>query len=75
LRQDKAPYFEGLLKYIKKGRTAFHMPGHNRGKGVHPILKDFLGENTFLLDLTEVEGVDYLHKPTGILKDAQELLA
>ena len=75
MRQDKAPYFEGLLNYIKKGRTAFHMPGHNRGKGVHPILKDFLGENTFLLDLTEVEGVDYLHKPTGILKDAQELLA
>ena len=73
--QKRAPYFEGLLNYIKQGRTAFHMPGHNRGKGVHPLLKDFLGENVFLLDLTEVEGVDYLHKATGILKDAQMLLS
>jgi len=75
LDQKKAPYFEGLLSYIRKGRTAFHMPGHNRGKGIHPLLKDFLGENVFLLDLTEVEGVDYLHKATGILKEAQILLS
>jgi len=75
LDQRRAPYFEGLLKYINQGRTAFHMPGHNRGKGVHPLLKDFLGENVFLLDLTEVEGVDYLHKATGILKEAQDLLS
>jgi len=75
LDQNRAPYFEGLLEYIFKRRKAFHMPGHNRGRGVHPKLKDFLGENVFLLDLTEVEGVDYLHKSTGILKDAQSLLA
>ncbi len=75
LTQNRAPYFEGLLAYIFKRRKAFHMPGHNRGRGVHPKLKEFLGENVFLLDLTEVEGVDYLHKATGILKEAQELLA
>ncbi len=73
--QKRAPYFEGLLSYIQKGRTAFHMPGHNRGKGVSSLLKDFLGDNVFLLDLTEVEGVDYLHKATGILKEAQQLLS
>jgi len=33
-------------------------------------LQSFLGENVFLLDLTEVQGVDYLHKPTGILREA-----
>ncbi|HAR40953.1 MAG TPA: arginine decarboxylase, partial [Coprothermobacter sp.] len=54
---------------------SFHMPGHKRGRGVHPDFKAFLGENVFLLDLTEVQGVDYLHKPTGILREAMDLLA
>lgn len=34
-----------------------------------------MGENIFLYDITEVEGLDYLHKPEGVIKEAQELAA
>jgi len=73
--QYRTPYYSGLLAYIAKHRASFHMPGHKRGRGVHPDFKAFLGENVFLLDLTEVQGVDYLDKPTGILREAMDLLA
>ena len=51
------------------------MPGHMAGQGIHPRIKEFWGENVFLSDLTEVEGLDYLHRPIGVVKEAQELAA
>ena len=71
----KIPLFFALKDYINKKRPAFHMPGHHRGKGIYKLLKDEWGENIFLYDITEVEGLDYLHKPEGVIKEAQELAA
>ena len=71
----KIPLFYALKNYINKKRPAFHMPGHHRGKGIHNLLKEEWGENIFLYDITEVEGMDYLHKPEGVIKEAQELAA
>jgi len=45
--QYRTPYYSGLLAYIAKHRASFHMPGHKRGRGVHPDFKAFLGENVF----------------------------
>ncbi len=73
--QNKAPYFEAVNSYVKKGRAAFHMPGHARGRIAPQEMIDFFGEQIFLADLTEVEGLDYLHKPEGVLKEAQQLAA
>ncbi len=73
--QSKKPFFQGVLDYIAKERTPFHMPGHTRGKGAPPELLEFFGKSIYLADLTEVEGLDYLHKPVGIVKEAQELAA
>lgn len=39
----------------------YHMPGHKR-----------LGNETFALDITEIDGFDNLHHATGIIKKAQE---
>lgn len=75
LDQSKKPFVDGVLNYISKGRTPFHMPGHTRGRGAPPELLEFFGKNVYLADLTEVEGLDYLHKPVGIVKEAQELAA
>ncbi len=47
------------------------MPGHKLGKG---IPKRFLSEIE-KLDLTEIPGLDNLHAPAGVLKEAQELAA
>jgi len=47
------------------------MPGHKLGKGIPEI---FLSEIE-KLDLTEIPGLDNLHAPAGVLKEAQELAA
>ncbi len=73
--EEKIPLFYALKNYINKKRPAFHMPGHHRGKGIHKLLKEEWGDNIFLFDITEVEGMDYLHKPEGVIKKAQELAA
>ncbi|WP_176238388.1 hypothetical protein [Candidatus Hakubella thermalkaliphila] len=73
--QTRTPYIEGLIKYVKENRLPFHMPGHKQGQGIHPLLKKILGDEVFQYDLTEVDGVYYLHNPTGILKEAQDLAA
>ena len=71
----RIPLLFALKNYIDKKRPAFHMPGHHRGKGIHRYLKELWGENIFLFDITEVEGMDYLHKPEGVIQEAQELAA
>lgn len=47
------------------------MPGHKLGAG---IPSEFLNELA-KLDLTEIPGTDNLHKPTGAIREAQELAA
>jgi arginine decarboxylase len=73
--QNRTPFFDAVQSYIAKNRAGLHMPGHMAGQGVHKRLKEFWGENVFLSDLTEVEGLDYLHRPIGVVKEAQELAA
>lgn len=67
------PYVDAVEKYVKEKRIPFHMPGHKQGKGVHPKLKDLWGKNIFLYDLTEVDGLDYLNSPNGVIKQAEKL--
>ncbi|SHI59507.1 lysine decarboxylase [Dethiosulfatibacter aminovorans DSM 17477] len=57
---------EELKKYREAGTARFHMPGH---KGISSCL-----EEVFVLgnDVTEVDGLDNLHKPTGVIKDLLE---
>lgn len=57
---------EELKKYSDAGTARFHMPGH---KGISSCLEEvLLLEN----DVTEVEGLDNLHHPTGVIKDLLE---
>lgn len=49
----------------KKKLYPFHMPGHKRNK-------NFIDENLLELDMTEICGLDNLHNPKGIIKNAQE---
>lgn len=45
----------------------FHMPGHKRNSGL-----SICGED---IDITEIDGFDNLHFPTGILKELEEKFA
>jgi arginine decarboxylase len=64
-----------LQRYREKESHSFHMPGHKAGDGAHPIARDVLGLAAFRADVSEVGGFDYLHSPTGRLRDAQEFAA
>ena len=61
--------YDELTEYGNKDIYPYHMPGHKRKE------QSYLPENTARIDLTEVQGTDNLHAPTGILKEAQEYCA
>lgn len=73
---SELPILEGILKYVKEENISFCMPGHKGGRGFinTPIGKEFI-ENFLKCDVTEVDGLDNLHKAEGIIKEAQELLS
>lgn len=60
--------YETLRQYRDSGRCPMHMPGHKRNP-------EFTMENPYSLDVTEVEGTDNLHHPTGVIRKLQEKIA
>lgn len=69
---SKLPLVEGVLNYIKKDNIYFSMPGHKQGEGfLFTDIGKRIKEQILKLDITEVDGVDNLHNPTGIIKEAQ----
>lgn len=75
LEQYHLPYLEAVDKYVREKRTPFHMPGHKQGKGASKKLKQIWGSDVFRYDLTEVDGLDYLNAPQGVIKKAEILAA
>lgn len=73
--QTKTPLLDALLEYVNNGTIPFHVPGHKKGQGMVSKFKDFIGNNVMSIDVTIFKQVDSLHKPTGVIKQAQELAA
>lgn len=72
----KLPLLEGLLKYKNENNSYFCMPGHKSGLGFlnTDIGQEFI-KNLVKVDITEVDGLDNLHNPTGIIKESEKLLS
>ncbi len=72
----KLPLLEELLKYNDEENLLLSMPGNKGGIGFarDEIGMEFVNRMGFL-DITEVDPLDNLHYPEGIIKEAQELLA
>lgn len=64
-----AGLYEKLTAYGKTDACPFHMPGHKRNG------EKFCFQNPFSFDITEIDGFDNLHHPTGLLKDTMEQAA
>lgn len=75
LDQTKTPLFDALMEYVDNNTIPFHVPGHKKGQGMINKFKDFVGTNVLSIDVTVFKQVDSLHKPTGAIKEAQELAA
>ena len=73
---NKTPLLDEVLKYKKEENLIFSMPGNKCGK---VFLKDNIGKEFVdtmgYLDITEVDTLDNLHAPEGIILEAQQLLA
>ena len=72
----KLPLLKELLKYHDEKNLLLSMPGNKGGRG---FLGDKFGEEFVnrlgFLDITEVDPLDNLHCPEGVIEEAQELLA
>ena len=75
LSQKNTPYFDALQDYVNSGTLSFHTPGHKQGVGMHPRLRDFIGDNVLSIDLTQIRGLDDLSQPQGPILEAQKLAA
>ena len=56
-----------LIKYTETDIYPMHMPGHKRNADLFNDVK-----NIEKIDYTEVEGLDNLHDPEGIIKESME---
>ncbi|SES39500.1 arginine decarboxylase [Salipaludibacillus aurantiacus] len=74
-RQQKTPLYEGLLNHINHSPYQFHIPGHKHGTGMDPDFREFIGPNALSIDLINIQPLDDLHHPHGIIKEAQNLAA
>jgi arginine decarboxylase len=75
LDQSDTPLFSALLRHAERRPLQFHIPSHKRGRGMESTFQQFIGENALSLDLINIAPLDDLHKPTGPIKQAQELAA
>ena len=74
LNQDQVPLLESMREYANQDIAAFDVPGHKRGNGVE-ILTEYLGEQLMRLDTNSMPILDNVGNPTGVIKEAQALLA
>jgi arginine decarboxylase len=73
--QSQTPIIDALQQWVDKKHAPFYTPGHKRGIGMNPILKQRWGSAVFGWDLPELPGLDNLQAPAGIIEQAQILTA
>jgi len=72
--QNKTPLFDAVKNYVNNCVVQFHVPGHKHGNGI-PELKNYMGENVLHMDVNGMEDLDYANNPTGVILEAEKLLA
>lgn len=68
----RKPLVEKLIAFNNKNSTSFHVPGH-KNSWLSTLPEEMKLALTY--DFTELEGLDDLHEPTGVIKEAEEQLA
>lgn len=79
---ERVPLVNALLRYIRNKYASFHVPGHKDGQwyrqaalmeGTNQELRSMLQNMARLLaiDVTEMDGTDDLHHPTGAIAESQ----
>ena len=74
MNHTKTPLFSTVLEYAKADITCFDVPGHKRGN-YSGELKEIWGDMTLKMDINASKIVDNLSHPTGVILEAEELIA
>lgn len=72
--QKSTPFFTKLLEYANSHTTPLDVPGHKLGQ-IQSDLLDVAGPMIYKLDANAPRGLDNLNRPTGVIKEACELMA
>ncbi|KGX88780.1 aminotransferase class I/II-fold pyridoxal phosphate-dependent enzyme [Pontibacillus litoralis] len=75
MSQQKTPLFTKLMEHAHTNPTQFHIPGHKKGAGMDETFRQFIGEQALSIDLININPLDDLHHPHGVIKEAQDLAA
>lgn len=73
--QHATPLFTALRQHAERNPLPFHIPGHKKGQGMSPEFRQFVGDNALSIDLINIAPLDDLHRPVGVIRDAQKLAA
>ncbi len=74
LDQKRTPLFDAVKNYVDQKVIQFHVPGHKQGRGI-PELADYIGSNALRMDANGMEDLDYANNPTGVIYEAEKLMA
>ncbi len=74
INQNRTPLFDAVKKYIEDDVVPFHVPGHKQGRGLREMA-EFIGEMALRMDVNGMEDLDYANNPTGVIMEAQKLMA
>ncbi|MCM3639425.1 aminotransferase class I/II-fold pyridoxal phosphate-dependent enzyme [Sporosarcina luteola] len=72
MSEQTKPLVQALSKFKEKRPISFHVPGHKNG-----LLSGLPEEMQSVLpyDMTELEGLDDLHEPSGVIREAEHRLS
>lgn len=70
--QQQTPLFRAMEQHSWKDSTSLHVPGHKNGKIFSEIGYNYF-KDVLSIDFTELSGLDDLHHPEEVIKEAQNL--
>ncbi|MDY4788450.1 MAG: aminotransferase class I/II-fold pyridoxal phosphate-dependent enzyme [Bacilli bacterium] len=73
-KHEQTPYFTALMNYRDEDVAPFDNPGHKLGR-LNNEFKEAMGETVLQCDINIPRGMDTLMHPTGVIKEAQDLMA
>ena len=71
----QAPLFAALVEHKRRSAGNFHLPGHKGNLALPPEMAGLSGRELAALDLTELPGLDDLHRPSDVIARALALTA
>ncbi|MFT8887804.1 MAG: aminotransferase class I/II-fold pyridoxal phosphate-dependent enzyme [Ethanoligenens sp.] len=71
--QQTAPLFEAMERYVHTDMVHFDVPGHKKRNS--PEIMEAFGEKVLRMDANSTPELDMLGKPTGVIAQAEKLLA